>query len=397
MSTAGGDPLADHGAASGQLVRLTGDCSPKHLEEPCVYNRATDELYIINQEALTFLEKCGRGAGVPDSDAGRTFVDFCLGEGILETADEPAARVFSLRRSPVPSLRYLLLHINDRCNLKCRHCFLGEGGTHELSLPEIVAIADQFEDMQGLRLLVSGGEPLLHKDFWEINEYLARKDLRVVLLTNGTLIDKETARRLSAQEVQVSLDGMREAHDHIRGWGTFERSVAAIGHLKEAGVEVSVATMIHRRNLEDFDMLEELVRSLGAREWSVDLPSAVGRLAENPDLLVDPRTAGPFLNRSFGGAIHEPLAGYACGAHLMAVMADGKAARCGFYAEQAIGFIEEGLEACWQKIAKTPLSDLECNCEFLEECRGGCRFRARGYNKVNGADLCQCYRYGVLE
>ncbi|MFA5809320.1 MAG: radical SAM protein [Thermoleophilia bacterium] len=397
MTARGGDHPPDHEAATGPLVKLTPDCSPKHLEEPCVYNRSTDELYIINSEALTFLEKCGRGAMAPDSDEDRAFVDFCLEEGVLETADELAPRALHLRQSPVPSLRYLLLHITDRCNLKCRHCFLGEGGSRELSLPEVVAIADQFETMQGLRLLISGGEPLLHRSFWEVNDYLRRKDLRVVLLTNGTLIDEETARRLSAQEVQISLDGMREAHDHLRGWGSFERSVAAIRHLTAAGVEVSVATMIHRRNLDNFDMLEELVRDLGAREWSIDLPSAVGRLADNTELLVDPRSAGPFLRRSYGGAIHEPLAGFACGAHLMAVMADGNVARCGFYADEAIGSIEEGPEACWQKIAKTPLSELECNCQFVEECRGGCRFRAHGYNKLNGADLCQCYRYGVLK
>jgi radical SAM protein with 4Fe4S-binding SPASM domain len=346
---------------------------------------------------MTFLEKCGRGAVAPDSDEDKEFVDFCLDENILEPAGEVTPRALHLRASPVPSLRYLLLHITDRCNLKCRHCFQGESGSHDLSLPEIVAIADQFEAMQGLRLLISGGEPLLHKSFWEVNDYLGQKDLRVVLLTNGTLIDEKTAHRLSAQEVQISLDGMREAHDHLRGWGSFERSVAAIGYLKTAGVDVSVATMIHRRNLDDFDNLEELVRELGAREWSIDLPSAVGRLADNTDLLVDPRTAGPYLRRSYGGAIHEPLAGFACGAHLMAVMTDGKVARCGFYADKAIGSIEEGLEPCWQKIAKIPLSDLECNCQFVEECRGGCRFRAHGYNKENGADLCQCYRYGVLK
>lgn len=396
-TTRGGDHPPDHEAAVGPLVRLTPDCSPKLLEKPCVYSRSTDELYFINSQALAFLEKCARGATTPDSDEDRAFVDFCLEENILETAKEPAPRALCLRQSPVPSLRYLLLHITDRCNLKCRHCFLGEGGSRELSLPEIVAIADQFEAMQGLRLLISGGEPLLHKSFWEVNDYLRRKDLRVVLLTNGTLIDEETARRLSAQEVQISLDGMREAHDHLRGWGSFERSVAAIRHLRSAGVDVSVATMIHQRNLDDFDVLEELVRELGAREWSIDLPSAVGRLADNSDLLVDPRSAGPFLRRSYGGAIHEPLASFACGAHLMAVMADGKVARCGFYADEAVGSIEAGLKPCWQKIAKTPLSDLECNCQFVEECRGGCRFRAHGYNKPYGADLCQCYRYGVLE
>ncbi|MBK5226101.1 MAG: radical SAM protein, partial [Thermoleophilia bacterium] len=209
--------------------------------------------------------------------------------------------------------------------------------------------------------------------------------------------DDETAGWLHVQEVQISLDGMEDAHDYIRGQGTFQRSVAAIRRLTAAGKQVSVATMVHSRNLADFNSLAGLIRELGVREWAVDLPSAAGRLEHETGLMVDPRTAGPFLNYSFGGAIHEPIPGYACGAHLMAVMANGDAARCGFYAGEPVGTISEGLAACWQKVRKLPLSELECDCEFLEDCRGGCRFRASGYNKPESADLCQCYRYGVIK
>ena len=378
------------------LVILSPGCSPKQLEEPCLYDRMTDELYIVNDEALGFLERCGRGAPLPESSDDREFVDFCLEEGLASLASQPAQRQMRVYPGPSPSLRYLLLHITDRCNLKCRHCFLGEAGAHELSFSEIAAIADQLEEMQGLRLLISGGEPLLHSSFWEINDYLAGKDLRTVLLTNGTLIDEQAAGRLAVQEVQVSLDGLQEAHDHLRGPGTFDRSLAAIRRLKAAGVDFSVATMVHARNLADFDELEGLVRGLGAREWSIDAPSAAGRLAQNSGLMVEPGVAGPLIGRSYGGAIHEPLPGFACGAHLMAVMADGKAARCGFYADDPVGTIEEGLAACWRKVAKITLDELECDCGFIDECRGGCRFRARGYNKPYGADLCQCVRYGVL-
>ena len=389
------------------IYRLNPDCSPKLLEEPCLYNRADDELYILNQEAVEFLAAGANGAEPPPGGETADFITFCLEEGILEAegeagfasraADEPARRRLQLAPSPIPSLRYLLLHITDRCNLKCRHCFLGESGSTDLSLEKILAAVDEFEAMQGLRLLISGGEPLLHHEFWQINDYVADRDLRVVLLSNGTLIDRKTAARLRVQEVQVSLDGMREAHDFMRGAGHFKRSIEAIRLLTDAGRQVSVATMIHSRNLEDFEELAELVGQLGAREWAVDLPSATGRLAKEPGLMVDPRTAGPLLRYSFGGATHEPVPGYACGAHLMAVMANGSAARCGFYADRPVGTISEGLAACWQKVRKLPLADLDCDCDFIADCRGGCRFRATGYNSPMGADLCQCYRYVMLD
>lgn len=384
-------------AGNGDLLRLTPDCSPKLLEDPCLYNRATDNLYILNNEAVEFLAACGRGSAPPKNAEAAELVRFCLEEGLLEQAKAPIERRLHLEQSPIPSLRYLLLHITDRCNLKCRHCFIGESGNTDLPLEEIKQIVDEFEGMQGLRLLISGGEPLLHRDFRKLNDYLSGRDLRTVLLSNGTLIDDETAGWLRFQQVQISLDGMEEAHDYIRGQGNFQRSVAAIRRLTAAGKQVSVATMIHSRNLADFDSLAGLIRELGVREWSVDLPSAAGRLEHETGLMVDPRTAGPFLNYSFGGAIHEPIPGYACGAHLMAVMANGDAARCGFYAGEPVGTISEGLAACWQKVRKLPLSELECDCDFIEDCRGGCRFRAAGYNNPKGADLCQCYRYGVIK
>jgi radical SAM protein with 4Fe4S-binding SPASM domain len=334
---------------------------------------------------------------VPAADTGAEpgFVDYCLEERILVPAPGQAGRSPCLKQSPIPSLRYLLLHITDRCNLRCRHCFLGEVGTDDLDIDRVAAVVDQFEDMQGLRLMVSGGEPLLHREFSAINEFLRGKDLRTILLTNGTLLDERLVGMLGFAEVQVSLDGLEASHDFLRGAGSFQRSLAGIRLLREAGTQVSVATMIHQNNLEDFDRLEELVGNLGVREWSVDLPSPVGRLAVNRELSVDPQTAGPLLGRSWGGAIHEPAAGYACGAHLMAVMADGAFSACGFYGGQPLGSIENGLAAAWQQKPRVALADLECDCQFVEDCRGGCRFRAAGYNTISSPDLCQCYRYGV--
>lgn len=380
-----------------QTVRLSPDSSIKLLEEPCLYNRRTDELYTVSEEAVGFLGECVRGVPRPATGEAAKFVAYCLGEDLMQIAEEPEDRRLTLQQSPAPSLRYLLLHITDRCNLKCRHCFLGEAGQTDLPLDEIKAIIDEFEKMQGLRLMISGGEPLLHKDFWELNEFVAGKNLRSILLSNGRLIDEKTARRLRFQEVQVSLDGMNKAHAHLRGAGTFDQAVGAIKALGSSGVQVSVATMVHQENLEDFESLGGLMCDLGVREWSIDVPSPAGRLAENTALLVNPETAGPLLEHAFGGAIHSPSPGFACGAHLMAVMADGNAARCGFYADRSVGSIREGLAACWQKIEPMPLDQLECDCEFIENCRGGCRFRASGYNKkLYGPDLCQCHRYGIL-
>ena len=138
----------------------------------------------------------------PDTPDGAAFVDYCLEEGLMQTVADRFAREPRLVQSPAPSLRYLLLHITDRCNLSCRHCFLGDSGRTDLPLPDVIAAVDELEQLQGLRLMISGGEPLLHRDFWKINDLIAERDLRPILLSNGTLLDEKAARRLRFQEVQ---------------------------------------------------------------------------------------------------------------------------------------------------------------------------------------------------
>jgi len=393
------------------FVRLSPNVSVKMLEEPCLYDRVTDELYIVGEEALGLVVESIAGIERPMAGEAAEFVDYCLEEGLMAAAG-PAGRTgepaglepgLSAQAPPgpasatgTPSLRYLLMHVTGRCNLTCRHCFQGATTGAELSTDQIGAVIEDFERVQGLRLIVSGGEPLLHPGFWEMNEMVAAAGVRSILLSNGTLIDTRTARRLRFHEVQVSLDGLESSHDFIRGRGSFERALGGISALTAAGVPVSIATMAHSGNRDEFDELGALVRRLGAQAWSIDVPSVSGRMTENTKLVPDPSRAGPLLDLAFGGAVHDPVPGYACGSHLMAVTARGEVARCGFFADKPVGTIAEGLSACWQKIDKTRLDELKCSCHLVAECRGGCRFRARGYNSATGPDLCQCFRHGVL-
>ncbi len=249
--------------------------------------------------------------------------------------------------------------------------------------------------MQGLRLLLSGGEPLLHPQFWRVNDLLRNYDFRSVLLSNGTLITKEVAKRLQVHEVQVSLDGMKEGHESLRGRGTFQKALMAIDYLHEAGIQVSVATMIHKDNLKEFDSLVPLLESKEIKEWNVDVPCAEGRLKENEDLCPSPSEAGPLLNYGFGGGMHASQESYCCGVHLCAIMPDGQVAKCGLFCQDPVGLIDEGLRVCWERIPQIQLKELSCNCSVMEECRGGCRYRAKLQQGILEPDLFQCYARGI--
>jgi radical SAM protein with 4Fe4S-binding SPASM domain len=135
---------------------------------------------------------------------------------------------------------------------------------------------------------------------------------------------------------------------------------------------------------------------LGVQEWSLDIPCAAGRWKTkglDPKLL---RVMSEKLRYAYGGGFHGGAEGLACGSHLMTVAPDGTAAKCGFYFDRPAGNIREGLARVWSKIPHIPLVRLDCDCDQLEVCAGGCRFRAEVEEGHELAiDRVQCYMRGV--
>jgi MoaA/NifB/PqqE/SkfB family radical SAM enzyme len=163
---------------------------------------------------------------------------------------EPA--VLPSRSVPIGSnhLRPLTLqwHVTERCNLRCAHCYQESYVRPELPTDSLRQVLGEFKDLLSLwkkrhslqssrgRVTVTGGEPLVRDDLFDLLEALAaeRVDLDFAILTNGSLIDDDTTRRLAdlgPSFVQVSLEGGRTTNDRIRGPGTFDRVVAAMERL----------------------------------------------------------------------------------------------------------------------------------------------------------------------
>jgi radical SAM protein with 4Fe4S-binding SPASM domain len=365
----------------------------KWLEVPSVYQIAKDELYELDSDSFRFLKSCVSDEGCSCKDG--AFIDYCMEEGLL-TTEKVLVRRPPLNKAPEPSLRYLELQITNACNLRCRHCYIGDASQSELSPHAVRTILKEFEEMQGLRVLITGGEPVLHKKFSEINEMLPDFFLRKVLFTNGVLLKKNIISDLKVDEIQVSIDGLEQGHDGIRGAGTYRRSLEAVKNALDAGFDVSISTMVHRGNLADFDRMEHLFRNMGIKDWTVDIPCPTGRLKDNSDLQVTPEEGGRYLGYGYGSGLHSSGQGSGCGLHLMAVMADGKAAKCAYYHDAAVGTAGEGLRIAWRGIRPIRLSELACNCEYLEICRGGCRYRAELLEGKGGKDPYRCMLYGII-
>lgn len=379
---------------------LSGHCCLKLLETPAVYDLRSDELYELDDAAFAFLRACASDKGGEGGAAETEFLDYCITEGIVAARPAAGRREPPLEQSPIPSLRYLELQITDRCNLRCRHCYIDRSRDRELSVEMIERVLSEFERLQGLRLLITGGEPLLHRRFGEVNALLPRYAFRKILFTNGLLLDKGLLAGLAVDEVQLSIDGMERGHDALRGKGSYKKVMGALETTLSAGMAASVSTMVHRGNLDEFGEMEALFEKLGVRDWTVDVPCAVGALKDNPLLQVTPGEGGRYLAYGFGGGLHGGGEGYGCGLHLAAVLADGNVAKCAFYAEVALGSVAEGLRTCWARLKPVRLEELECaalSCTALDQCRGGCRYRAAAAAGGAGKrDPYKCRAYDIM-
>ncbi|KPK46716.1 MAG: heme b synthase [Dehalococcoidia bacterium SM23_28_2] len=171
------------------------------------------------------------------------------------------------------------------CNLRCIHCRRIDVADRlvpeDLTTAESKQLIDQIVAFCNPILVLSGGEPLIRPDIFQIAEHAVDRGLRVALATNGTLIDAPTAQRIveaGIRRVAVSLDGATaETHDAFRALpGSFARALAGIEHLRRQGMSVQINTTVARHNIEELPQVLDLALSLGADALHIFLLVPVG-------------------------------------------------------------------------------------------------------------------------
>ncbi|MBI5639149.1 MAG: radical SAM protein [Nitrospirae bacterium] len=187
---------------------------------------------------------------------------------------------------------FIQWHLTERCNLRCRHCYQTGGRTDELSFDEIREVisevsdmlrawADSFDMEFSPSFNITGGEPFLREDIFEIMGELDRMGFAIYLLSNGTLIDRHKARKLAIlgiKGVQISIEGPEDVHDMIRGKGSFSASIRGVNHLLEAGLTVTLNATLSDLNAGDFPAMISLASSIGVQRlgFSRLVPSGRG-------------------------------------------------------------------------------------------------------------------------
>ena len=193
-----------------------------------------------------------------------------------------------------PQLRFLFFELTQKCNENCIHCGsrCGENVPEELPTEAFLKLLDKVAtDFAGSlpMLCVTGGEPLLRRDFFEIVEHAHRLGFTWGMTSNGTLITKDVARRLKEAgmaTVAISLDGTKEYHDKFRrSPNAFERTVEGLRNLLEQDFEdVQATTVVTKQNLGSLEELFQVLYDIDVDSWRLLAIEPIGRALDIPEM-----------------------------------------------------------------------------------------------------------------
>ena len=166
-------------------------------------------------------------------------------------------------------------HITNRCDQRCKHCYIFNTGakvnTRDWDIQDSVLMLDSFEQFcqkcnKRPCLSITGGDPILHPNFWQIVKEVAKRRIPFSILGNPFYIDAKKARRLvelGCWGYQMSLDGMRETHDFFRKPGSFDLTVQKFRELADCGMYTIQMATVSKRNYLEIPEVTRLVVDLG--------------------------------------------------------------------------------------------------------------------------------------
>lgn len=320
------------------------------------------------------------------------------------------------------NLRMIAWEVTRSCNLACSHCRASSKyGAYpdELSTEECFKLIDEIVSFAKPVIILTGGEPLLRKDIFEIIAYGKKQGLTMVMAPNGMLLSDENVKKIidsGIKRISVSLDGPDAcSHDDLRQVpGAFKQACEGIARAKKAGLEFQINSTITKRNISLLPEIIKLAKELGAVAHHIFLLVPTGRAKEmiaeelSPseyekalELLAQEKktssleikiTCAPHFNRvllqKHSGTVSS-LAGRGCmgGVSFCFISHIGEVQPCGYLDLKCGNIRERGFKKIWlESEIFTNIRDWskyqgKCGvCEFKIVC-GGCRARAYAVSK----------------
>lgn len=300
--------------------------------------------------------------------------------------------------------------INNSCNFACSHCYSREDTHEELAQDVLYTCLEKAAKAGVFSINFGGGEPLLHPHLLEMAAFASGLGLRVSMNSNGWLIDRDKAiamKQAGFTKVGISVDShLADVHDGFRGVpGSHARALAALGHLRDAGITTSISTVICRINCNTIDELVAMALKSGvgqlnfhnfkcsglglANKDSLDLSAgewkefyrgaiAAKRSVKGVDISLDDPIIALLDARDAGSLVK----GSVCGKLSLNIKANGDMTPCGFIPIVIGNIVRDDLRQVWKESAvlekmrnKQPTGKCS-SCSKYEDCLGGCTARA---------------------
>lgn len=181
------------------------------------------------------------------------------------------------------------LTITDICNLKCSHCFGDFGKGSQLNKTQIKEILDELKSLGICEISITGGEPLCHPDIIEIIEMIVERDFNFQICTNGLMIDDDfikVLKRFNSRifRLSISLDGIAEIHNKIRGENTYEKTIVNIKKLQEEKIPFAVNNVMNNLNIDYIEEFLDNLNDLGIKSCSFSPIIPTGRAVVDSNL-----------------------------------------------------------------------------------------------------------------
>ncbi|TRO44618.1 radical SAM protein [Candidatus Bathyarchaeota archaeon] len=328
----------------------------------------------------------------------------------MKLSDSPTAKV---KAEFVPLV--VSWNVTRKCNLKCSHCYINATKGElkgELTNAEAKRLMDQIAEVSRPLLILSGGEPLLRRDIYELIQYGTNKGFRMGLGSNGSLINEIVAKKLKdagVKTVSISLDSCDpEKHDAFRGVkGSWQKAVNAITALKQNGLLVQVNTTVTQQNHGEIDEIMSFTEQIGVENFHLFFLVPTGRGTKFDDispaqyenmitstfaktgkhkLNVRPSCAPQFMRiaKAMGLDMKQWIRGCLAGLYYCRVYPNGDITPCPYLPTKLGNIKEKTFSEIWfnSEVFKN-LRDFntlkgKCGvCDYRSLC-GGCRARAYG-------------------